>query len=155
MCTVLVLLLLCGSYDPVTLFVDCVLRTAFILCAQKTIVKKASAMLDGNSTIHRCHRLHYAYLSRNSSSWGPGTSAGGGGGGGMSGGDSSSSSSSYLSAAAAGGAGGAASGVEIEHSFGRPLVLAKLGQYIMDIKVRLFFFFLLVSLCLVSSSYLQ
>ena len=25
--------------------------------------------------------------------------------------------------------------VEIEHSFGRPMVLAKLGQYIMDIKV--------------------
>jgi hypothetical protein len=35
-------------------------------------------------------------------------------------------------AAAAEGSGGA----QIEHTFGRPMVLAKLGQYIMDIKVR-------------------
>jgi hypothetical protein len=49
---------------------------SFPLYAPQTIVKKASAMLDGNSSIHRCHRLYYAYLSRNSSSWGPGSSAG-------------------------------------------------------------------------------
>jgi hypothetical protein len=36
-------------------------------------------------------------------------------------------------AAAAEGSGGS----QIEHTFGRPMVLAKLGQYIMDIKVRL------------------
>ena len=35
-------------------------------------------------------------------------------------------------AAAAEGSGGS----QIEHTFGRPMVLAKLGQYIMDIKVR-------------------
>ena len=37
----------------------------------QTIVKKASAMLDGHSTIHRAHKLYYAYLTKNSGSRGP------------------------------------------------------------------------------------
>lgn len=37
----------------------------------QTIVKKASAMLDGNSSIHRSNRLYYACINRtNTSSWG-------------------------------------------------------------------------------------
>lgn len=83
-------------------------------------------MMDGNASIHRCHRLYYAYLSRSSSSWGPASGALGG---------------------AAGGAGGATAhrgahglgdtcNAPVEPTFGRPLVLAKLGQYIMDIKVN-------------------
>ncbi|KAJ1412696.1 CDC45-like protein-domain-containing protein [Ochromonadaceae sp. CCMP2298] len=83
---------------------------------QRTIVKKASAMLEGSSSIHRCHRLHYAYLSR-ATSWGAGDKVGSGGMGG-----------------GGGGMGGGGAGVSVEHSFGRPTVLAKLGQYIMDIK---------------------
>jgi hypothetical protein len=84
-------------------------------------VKKASAMMDGNASIHRCHRLYYAYLSRNSSSWGP-----------------HSASAQGLAAGTVGRvAPGAAeaNSTPVEHTFGRPLVLAKLGQYIMDIKV--------------------
>lgn len=151
----------------------------------QTIVKKASAMLDGHSTIHRSHRLYYAYLSKTSSSWGPGTSAGNNfcwmwwyfvqfyairlllydcidlqfvellffnlvdvykicvyihaptgsvnansgahaGGNNPSNGNNNSNGNNAHNGTA----------VEIEHSFGRPMVLAKLGQYIMDIKVR-------------------
>ena len=83
-------------------------------------MKKASAMLDGNSSIHRCHRLYYAYLSRTSSSWGPGSM-------GVSGAPNSARSNAVATGDAA---------AIVEHTFGRPHVLSKLGQYIMDIKVK-------------------
>lgn len=51
-------------------------------------------------------------------------------------GASSSGRGGYTGSSDASASAGAGAGAEIEHSFGRPLVLAKLGQYIMDIKVR-------------------
>ena len=82
-------------------------------------------MLDGNSTIHRSHRLYYAYLSHNTSSWGPNNTT-------TSGNTATTGSGSSTSGKAAV---GDSAGAAIEHTFGRPMVLAKLGQYIMDIKV--------------------
>lgn len=81
-------------------------------------------MLDGNSSIHRCHRLYYAYLSRTSSSWGPGSM-------GVSGVSTNMRGNAVVSGDAA---------AIVEHTFGRPHVLSKLGQYIMDIKVTSFLF---------------
>ena len=87
-------------------------------------------MLDGNSTIHRSHRLYYAYLSHNTSSWGPNNTT-------TTGNTSTNGSGSNASGSGTGGkaAVGDNGGAAIEHTFGRPMVLAKLGQYIMDIKV--------------------
>lgn len=76
-------------------------------------------MLDGNASIHRCHRLYYAYLGRSGSSWGGGVSGAG---------------ARVTNAAALDPVSG--SGASMEHTFGRPMVLMKLGQYIMDVKVR-------------------
>ena len=82
-------------------------------------------MLDGNSSIHTSHRLYYAYLSRSSAGSSGGVGGAGSGSGAVSGASTSISS----------GGDGAGYSTEIEHSFGRPMVLAKLGQYIMDVKV--------------------
>jgi len=57
---------LCKSADLLSYVTD----TAHLTNLQ-TIVKKASAMLDGHSTIHRAHKLYYAYLTKNSGSSGP------------------------------------------------------------------------------------
>lgn len=91
-------------------------------CTAQTIMKKASAMLDGNSSIHRVHRLYYAYLSNTSAGANNQTAATAGAAGGGAGG--------------AGGVTNAAATNSMEHYFGRPMVVARLGQFIMDIKVR-------------------
>lgn len=65
-------------------------------------------MLDGHDSIHRHHRLYYAYIRGNFGSHH---------------GQATSQHSSES---------------ETELIFGRPSVLAKLGQYIMEVKVRVF-----------------
>ena len=88
----------------------------------QTIVKKASALLDSNASIHRSHRLYYTYLSQSSSSsWGNLSSS------------SSSSSSSTKKPYSI----NLNKEASVEHLFGRPMVVMKLGQYIMDVKVSL------------------
>ena len=87
----------------------------------QTIVKKASVLLDSNASIHRSHRLYYTYLSQSSSSsWGNLSS-------------SSSSSSSTKKPYSI----NLNKEASVEHLFGRPMVVMKLGQYIMDVKVSL------------------
>ncbi len=75
------------------------------LSIQRSIVRKASAMLDGQDTIHRHHRLYYAYIKNN------------------------------FSAHSNGAPGTSKLDSEMELIFGRPMVLAKLGQFIMEVKV--------------------
>lgn len=75
---------------------------------QRALVKRAAAMMDGRDSIMRYNRLYYAYLRKTASSGSRG----------------------------AGRPGGAEADLsEVEHTFGRALVLSRLGQFIMDVKV--------------------
>lgn len=78
---------------------------------QRAIVRKASAMLDGQDNIHRHHRLYYAYIKNNFSAHSAGAPG----------------SSSALNKVDS----------EMELIFGRPMVLARLGQFIMEVKRNL------------------
>ena len=82
-------------------------------------MKKASAILDGNSTIHRLRRVYYAHLSSTSSA--PAAAA----------------SANMISGASSATSTAVGPAQQMEHTFGRPMVVAKLGQFIMDIKVLL------------------
>lgn len=78
---------------------------------QRTIVKKASAMLDGQDSIHRYHRIYYAYIRSNFVQ-----------------------KSSAVTSQTSKNLGAASDGGETELIFGRPMVLARLGQFIMEVK---------------------
>jgi cell division control protein 45 len=88
---------------------------ALALEIQQAILKKASAMLDGQDSIHRYHRIYYAYI-RNNLAQHPSMSHG-----------SFTTSSSVAS-------------VDMEKEltseliFGRPMVLNRLGQFLMEVK---------------------
>lgn len=121
------------SYDCLSMRSDDLLRKGIqsALDLQRTLVKKVSVLLDGRDSILRFNRLYYTYLRVVSPT-------GGGGGGG---GPITVATSSTPGGAAPSGGGGGSSGSEhvnaVEHSFGRPMVLQRLGQFIMDIKRNL------------------
>lgn len=83
-------------------------------------------MLDGQDSIHRYHRIYYAYIRNNLAH---------------------SSSHSSLSSSS-----GAVAGLEREFNseliFGRTMVLARLGQFIMEVKVYMVSY-LLIALLLI------
>jgi hypothetical protein len=84
---------------------------------QQTIALKAFAMIDGN-TIQRLHRIYYTYLSSSSTR--------------------KSNSSSIINN------GTSSSSSEKELMFGRPNVLYRLGQFIMEVKVSKLVVFLFI-----------
>ena len=84
-----------------------------IVCFFQTIVRKAAVMMDGRDSLVKLNRLYYAYLRKTSSSHSSSSSASSGQNG---------VTSADLS--------------EMEHTFGRAQVLTRLGQFIMDVKVR-------------------
>lgn len=97
---------------------------------QRAIVKKSSAMLDGQDSIHRYHRIYYAYI-RNNLGQHPSLS--------NSNHHNSSHNSNHPTTAGASQASNAAvlemqKELTSELIFGRPMVLARLGQYIMEVK---------------------
>lgn len=82
---------------------------------QQALVKKAHAMLDTTGAINCYHRIHYAYLKNNLITTKPTATA--------------------MAAAAA--ANSTTIIAQQEYLFARPMVLMKLGQYIMEVKRRL------------------
>lgn len=95
---------------------------------QRAIVKKSSAMLDGQDSIHRYHRIYYAYI-RNNLGQHPSLNN-----------SNHSSHNSHTNNPGASQASNAAAVLEMQKEltseliFGRPMVLARLGQYIMEVK---------------------
>lgn len=90
----------------------------------QTIVKKAAAMMDGKDGILKFNRIYYAYLRK--------TGSGG------------------LVSGAGGDPAAAVDLSEMEHTFGRAMVVNRLGQFIMDVKVRFCVFrdrFIFTTLC--------
>jgi hypothetical protein len=89
----------------------------FVIFLQ-TIVKKVSVLMDGSDSILRFNRLYYTYLRS--------VAASGSRGGGV-----------VLATSSSPGSGGIANGdaTAVEHYFGRPLVLQRLGLSIMNVKV--------------------
>lgn len=94
---------------------------------QRTIVKKASAMLDGQDSIHRYHRIYYAYIRNNLAQHPSVTNA-------------AASTLSSSSAAHGNNSANNAAVLEMQREltseliFGRTMVLARLGQYLMEVK---------------------
>lgn len=98
---------------------------------QRAMVKKASAMLDGQDSIHRYHRIYYAYIRNNLAQHPSVTNM-----------HSTTSATTALTTTSTTMPGATASTAVMEMEqelvseliFGRPTVLAKLGQFIMEVR---------------------
>lgn len=99
-------------------------------------MKKAAAMLDGSDSIHRYHRIYYAYI-RNNFSTASSSSGSSSVGSALMDEASNTANGSNPLPSNSNASSNAVAGSEVELVFGRPFVLAQLGQYIMEVKRNL------------------